>query len=66
MAIPRQAEGPFALISAAQNFTASWADLGGEIATNQFNSIGLWLNLDINDTLNARVRLIAKHTSAGS
>lgn len=66
MSSQRIAEGPFTLISSAQNFTGSWADLGSEIAVNGFNSIGLWLNIDINDSVNTRVRLIAKHTTAGT
>lgn len=55
-----------ALISVAQNLTANWVDLGGEISTANVQHIGVYINLDINDSNNARVRLLAKHTSAGA
>lgn len=58
--------GPLALISAAQDLTANWVDLGGEISTENVQNIGLYLNLDINDSQDARVRLLAKHTSGGT
>lgn len=47
------------LITAAQNFTASWADLGSAVNVNQYARVGLFLNLDINDSLNTRVRALA-------
>lgn len=53
------------LTSSAQNFTASWADLGSEIKTETFANLGLWLNIDINDTLDARFRALARHTDGG-
>ena len=61
-----QTSAPVALISSPQNLTGSWADLGAEIDTNGAKVIGLWATLDINDTNNARVRVLAKHTSAGA
>ena len=60
-------DGPDALISAAQDLTSTvWEDLGDEIDTTAFDSVGVWLTLDINDSVNARVRVLAKHTQAGS
>lgn len=56
--------GPEALIAAAQNFTAAWADLGGEIPTAGCTHLGVWLNLDVNDSINMRVRALLKHTMA--
>lgn len=56
--------GPEALIAAAQNFTAAWVDLGGEIPTAGVTHLGLWLNLDVNDSLNMRIRALRKHTIA--
>ncbi len=50
------------LITSAQNFTASWADLGSAINMNQGKlgaRVAIWLQIDINDTLNARVRALA-------
>lgn len=58
--------GPQALISSAQDFTAAWADLGAEIELKGARWVSLWLNVDINDTLNPQIRLLAKHTSAGT
>jgi hypothetical protein len=57
-------EGPVTLISTAKNLAGAWADLGGEIAVNGFNMIGLWLNVDINSSLDVRVRCLLKHTAA--
>lgn len=56
--------GPQALISAAQNLTGAWADLGSEVKTSGFQHLGLWLNVDINDSSDVRVRVLAKHTEA--
>lgn len=52
------------LITAAQNLTASWADLGSPIPVNQYARIGLYARLDINDSLNARIRAIAMRGQA--
>ncbi len=49
----------------AQSFTASWVDYGSEIGTDDFNTIALWLNIDINNTQDARLRILAKHTGGG-
>jgi hypothetical protein len=51
-----------ALISAAQNFTASWADLGPEIASDNFDYLKLQLNLDVNLSNDMQVRILAKST----
>jgi hypothetical protein len=63
---PNVMAGPFELISSAQNLTAVWADLGSELAVAGAKSLGLWMNLDINDSSDVRVRLLAKHTGAGT
>ena len=49
----------------AQDFTASWVDYGSEISTDGFDFMSVWLNIDINDTQDARMRILAKHTSGG-
>lgn len=56
------------LTSTAQNLTTSWVDLGGEIdvGTKKFNTIHLWLNIDINDSNNVRFKILDKWESAGS
>lgn len=48
-----------------QNFTASWVDLGSEISTFGFNTLKLFLTVDINDTLDPRIRILDKHESGG-
>lgn len=58
--------GPVALIAAAQDLTANWADLGTELTVGGARFIGLYAELDINGSTNARVRVLAKHTSAGA
>lgn len=57
---------PTSLISAAQDFTGSWADLGSEIAVEGYNVLGVYLVLDANDSLDMRLRVLAKHTSSGT
>ena len=54
------------LLSAAQDVTASWVDLGSEVETWGSQTITLWVNVDINSSNNIRVRALAKHTSAGT
>ncbi len=54
------------LKSSAQSFTAEWVDYGGEIGTDGFDIVALWLNIVINDTQNARFRALAKHTGGGA
>jgi len=60
--------GPHELLAAAspQDLTAAWADLGAELLVAGASSIALWANFDINDSTNVRVRLLAKHASAGA
>lgn len=58
--------GPHTLIAAAQDLTANWADLGAELTVGGARFLGLFVELDINGSANARVRVLAKHTSAGT
>ena len=53
------------LKATAQNFTASWVDYGIEISTDGFDNMSIWLDIDINSTVDARVRILAKHTTGG-
>lgn len=50
----------------AQDFTASWVDYGSEIGTDGHIHMSIWLNVDINDTVDARIRVLVKHTGGGS
>lgn len=57
-------QDPVDLISSAQNLTGSWVDLGSEIKTEAQKTLAVFAVLDINDSLNARVRFLGKHASA--
>lgn len=57
---------PHQLIDSPQILTADWADLDNELSVGGANTISIWLNLDINDSLNVRVRLLAKHELGGA
>ena len=54
------------LNASAQSFTDSWVDYGPEISTDGHDRISLWFNIDINDTVDAQVRLLAKHERNGA
>lgn len=54
------------LIAAAQTLTGAWVNLGFEIDTRWDDTLGVWIDLDINDTENARIRALAKHESEGA
>lgn len=62
----RRVDTPVALIAAAQNLTASWADLGPEIALSGYTRLTVWLAVDINDGYNVRARCLGKHTAASA
>lgn len=48
------------LITTAQDLTSGWVNLGEPIDMTNFNRLGLYLNLDINSSLNARFRALGK------
>jgi len=54
------------LISAAQDFTAGWVDLGSEIPMFGYSKLKLWLTFDINDSTDLQVRVLEKHESGGT
>jgi len=54
------------LISAAQNVTTSFVDLGFEIPCAGYKYLNVFLTLDINNSLDFRIKALAKHTSAGA
>lgn len=53
------------MISAPQDVTTSWVDLGSEIPMHGFNTLKLWLTVDINNALDFRIRVLTKHESGG-
>jgi len=55
---------PQQLVSSAQALTGTWADLGSEYLVAGASYAGLYANLDINLSNNARVRFLAKHALA--
>ena len=55
------------LVSATPyELTASFADVGAEIAVDTYNYITLWFTVDIGTSTNPQIRVLHKHTSAGS
>ena len=59
-------QNPTALKETAQDFTDSWVDIGSEIQTEGYRNLLLWLNVDINDTNNPRIRILAKRAYGGT
>lgn len=57
---------PEALISAAQAFTTSFADIGPEVDSAGYHYCRYWFTLDINQGANARIKILEKHTYAGA
>lgn len=60
--------GPEELVAPAapQALTANWVDMGAELFVQGAGIIVLWVNLDINGSTNARVRLLVKRAGAGA
>ena len=54
------------LLSAAQTLTGAWADLGDVIDTRDIKKVAVWLDLDVNDSQNVRVRFVGKKTNAST
>lgn len=48
------------LISSPQELTASWVDLGEVVDATNWSRLFLWIDLDINDSQNVRVRALPK------
>lgn len=48
-----------------QNFTSSWVDYGVEIGTDGHDRISIWVDLDINNTQDARIRLVGRYDKSG-
>ena len=48
-----------------QALTATWADIGDEINTRGYNKMLLWVDIDIGDSTNARLRALAKSSIDG-
>ena len=55
-----------AIISAAQDFTAAWADLGPEIDMRGYTELNVYITLDVNDSTDLQVKALGKHESGGS
>lgn len=54
------------LISSALTLSGSWQDVGEMINLMDVRSLALWLKLDINDSLDFRVRFLGSNTEAGT
>ncbi len=58
--------GPDTLVAGAQSATGAWVDFGPELDCDTYNTIGLWLDVTINNSTDFRARALAKHTSGGA
>lgn len=47
------------LLAAAQTITDTWADVGEAIDVRDVSSLGLWVDLDVNNSQDVRLRLVA-------
>ncbi len=54
------------LLGAAYELTNSFADVGSEIDVRGYNYLTFWATIDIGTSTNIQLRIIHKHTSAGS
>jgi len=54
------------LLAAAQNVTASWANVGDIIDLRDVGQLCVWPEVDINDALNFQIRVVAEKTKTGS
>jgi hypothetical protein len=50
----------------AQDLTASYADFGAEIDMRGFTHLSVYIITDVNDSENVTLKLLGKHTSAGT
>jgi len=57
---------PVDLISAAQDLTGPFTDVGGEIDARSYNCGNLFVNVDINGATDVAFKLLVKHESGGS
>ena len=55
-----------AIIPALQAFTTSFVDIWLETENKGYKRVKYWFTLDINQWLNARIKLLQKHTYAGT
>lgn len=57
---------PESVITSAYELTSSFADVGGEIDVRGYTHLTLWFTVDIGTSTNPQIRVLHKHTSAGS
>ena len=55
-----------AVLTVAQDFTTSWADLGSEIDCRGYRYLHVYIVLDINDGFDLRLKALPKLSSAGA
>lgn len=54
------------LLTSNQTLTAGWVNLGAEINCEGALSIALWIDLDVNNSTNVRIRALARNAAGGS
>lgn len=63
---PGRFGGAQSIIPAPQDITGAWANLGDPVRVEGARTAGLWVNLDINNSQNVRIRALVQHTDGGS
>ena len=56
---------PVALISAPQDITSVWTDVGSPVKITGFQRVALDVDLDINDGVNTRLRWVRQEEASG-
>ena len=54
------------LVTSAQTLTDAWADLGSEIDMRGYNNLNIYITVDINDSIDVRLKTLGKYESAGT
>ena len=58
--------GVLVAATAPQTITNAWVDVGGEIKTETYKYLTIWINIDIGTSTDVRITALSKHTSAGT
>ena len=57
---------PKSILSAGQDLTGSFVDLGDEINCEGFSSIGIWVDLVLNDSTGVELKALASNETSGT
>lgn len=54
------------LIASKQILTDAYADIGAEIDCRYYDTVGVWVNSDVNSSENVSLKALGKHTASGA